>query len=193
MKSAGAVHRHHGEIGLRIRQDEQANPAHPHHPPGHRVRAILVAEHATNRAQHAAGQREASGQQRGHADVEPVLAHVVLHHPQRQRHIAAKHDAVVLAVLEHLGVLERLELVRKGDVAGNQVRGIAVAEQPKQDDRAQHDGGIHMWHGGPAECHQDHRSNELVDRGARVARTIHAHGHALAVLGKPARHIRRAH
>jgi hypothetical protein len=106
-----AVDGQDGEVGLRVAQQEQADPAHPHHPPGDAVRAVLVRQPAADGAQHAAGQREAGRQQGGHADVQAELAHVVLHHPQRQRHVAAEHDAVVLAVLEHLGVLQRLELV----------------------------------------------------------------------------------
>jgi hypothetical protein len=45
-----------GEISLGIAEDEQADPARPHHPPGHLVGAMLVGQVATNRTQHATGQ-----------------------------------------------------------------------------------------------------------------------------------------
>ena len=72
--------------------------------------AELVAEHPADGAQHAAGQREARSQQGGDANVQSVFTHVVLNHPQRERHIATEDDAVVLTVLEHLGILEGLDL-----------------------------------------------------------------------------------
>ncbi len=193
VEAARAVGGEHREIGLRVRQQEQAHPADPQHPPGHAVGAVFVAQHTADGAQHAAGQREAGGQQGGDADVQPVFAHVVLHHPERQRHIAAEHDAVVLAVLEHARVLQRLQLVHEGDVAGHAVRRIAVAEQPEQHQRAEHDGRIGVRHGRPAEGHQDGRRHELVHRRAGIARAVDAHGRPLALLRKPARHVGRAH
>ncbi len=191
MESLGAVHRGHGEVGLWIREQEQADPAHPQHPPGDLVCTELVRHHATHRAQHATGQGEAGRQQRRHADVQTELAHVVLHHPQRERHVTAEDDAVVLAVLEHLGVLERLELVHERHVARHEVVGVAVGEEPEQHHRAQHDGRVHLRHHGPAKRHQQHRRHKLVDRSTRVARAVHAHGHALAVFREPARHVGR--
>ena len=62
------------------------------------MRAVLVGEDAADGAQHAAGQGEARGKQCSDPDVELVLADVVLDHPQRQRHVAAEDDAVVLAI-----------------------------------------------------------------------------------------------
>jgi len=181
-----------GEVGLRVGQQEQADPAHPQHPPGDLVGTVPVAQPAPHGAQHTAGQRKAGSEQSGHADVQAVFTDVVLHHPQSQRHIAAEHDAVVLAVLEHLGVLERLELVGELDVAGHPMGRIAVTEQPEQDHRAGHDRRVDLRHRRPAKGHQDHRRHELVDGRARIARAVDAHGHALLALGKPARHIRRA-
>ncbi|EWS63121.1 hypothetical protein Y695_03648 [Hydrogenophaga sp. T4] len=67
-----------------------------------------------------------------------------------------------------------------------------MAEEPEQDHRAQHDGRVDLRHHGPAEGHQQHRGDEFVDRGTRVARAVHAHRHALAVFRKPASHIGRA-
>ena len=154
---------------------------------------VFVAEHTTNGAQHTTGQREAGRQQRGDADVQTVLTHVVLHHPQRQRHVATKHNAVVLAVLEHLGILECLELVGELDMAGYQVCGVAVAEKPEQHHGAQHDGRIHLGHHGPAKRHQNDGGHKLVHSGTRVARTVDTHGRALAILGKPACHVGCAH
>ena len=37
-----AVRRGDGQVGLRIAEEEEADPAHPHHPPGHAVRAPFV-------------------------------------------------------------------------------------------------------------------------------------------------------
>ena len=58
-----------GEFGLWVGQQEQADPAHPEHPPSHPMRTILVAEHTPHRSQHTARQREARSQQRRHANV----------------------------------------------------------------------------------------------------------------------------
>jgi len=156
------------------------------------VRAVLVGQHAAHGAQHPAWQGEAGRQQGRRADIQAELANVVLHHPQRQGHITAEHDAVVLAVLEHLGVLECLELVAKAHRAGHQVRRLTVAEHPEQHQRTQHDGRIHLRHHGPAKGHQQHRCHELVDSGTRIAGTINPHGHTLAALGEPACHVGRA-
>ena len=192
VKSLRTVDGGNSEIKLRITQQKQTDPAHPQHPPGHAVRAPFVRHPAAHRAQHATGQAETRGQQRSRADVEAELANVVLHHPERERHVAAKHDAVVLAVLEHRRVLQRFELVAELDMTGNEVRRVAVAEEPEQNHGGQHDGGIDLRYQGPAKGHHQCRCEKFVDRCARVAGAVNAHRKALLAARKPARHIRRA-
>ena len=66
---------------------------------------------------------------------------------------------------------------------------VAGADEPEQQDGAEHHRGIHLRHQGPAEGHQQRRRHELVDRRARVAGAVDAHRHALALPGKPAGHV----
>jgi hypothetical protein len=188
-----AGHGLHGELGLRIGHDEQADPGHPQHPPGHPVRAPFVRHPAAHRAQHAAGQGEAGRQEGRRLQVETVFADVVLGHPQGQRHVAAEHDRVVLAVLPDDGIFKRLELISHGDMGRHLVLRVVVGEEPEQDGGDQHGGGIDLGHHGPAVGQDDGRSHQLGHGGARVAGAEHAHGHALAFLFVPAGAVGDAH
>ena len=54
----------HDHLGLWIRQQEQADPRDPQHPPGHGVRAEAIRQPAAECAERAGGKREAGRQQR---------------------------------------------------------------------------------------------------------------------------------
>ena len=182
-----------GEVGLRVGEQEQADPAHPQHPPGDLVRAVLVRQPATDRAQHAAGQGEGGGQQGGDADVQAVLADVVLGHPQRQGDVAAEDDRVVLRVLPHLGIAQRRQLLAPGDPAVDPMGRLVVGEHPEHDGHDQHGHGVHLRHERPSERHQQRRCDELVHRRAGVAGAVDAHREALPCAREPARDVGRAH
>jgi hypothetical protein len=192
VEGSRAVDRQDGEVGLRVAQQEQADPAQPQHPPGHGVRPETIGKPAADCAQHAAGQGKTGCQQGRGGDVEAELADVILDHPQAHRDVAAEDDRVVLTELPDLGVLQRPQLLAPGDLRIDQVRRIGMTQRPEQDRRAEHDSGVHLRHGRPAKGDDQRWSDEFIDRGAGVAGTIDAHGKSLAFPAEPARHVRRA-
>ena len=126
-------------------------------------------------------------------DVKAVLAHVVLGHPQRQRHIAAKHHRVVLAVAQHGRVLHQRQLGVQADFAADQMGRILIGKQPEQDGRHQHDASVDRGHQLPAADGDDAGGHQLGERGTGITGPEHPHGHALLFRLEPARHIGRAH
>lgn len=131
-------------MGLRIRQQEQANPGHPHHPPCHPVGTISVGEPPADCAQHTARQREASGQESSKPQIETVLGHVVLGHPERQPDVTTKYDRIVLAVLPDARIAQRAQLIGEGDCLAHTVCGIVIGKRPERQCGHQHCHGIHF-------------------------------------------------
>ena len=193
MKVLRAAHGMHNQLGLRIRKNEQADPGKPEHPPGHLVGTEFVGKISPQRAQHATGQGKAGRQKSRILDVETVLGHVILGHPQRQRDIAAEDDGVILGILPHLGILQSLQLLTDAGTGRRVMRRIIKSEQPEKDHRTQHDGRIHLRHRLPAPGQHDGRRNQLGHRRAGIARAENPHGQPLTIARKPARAIRRTH
>ncbi|MCY1422625.1 hypothetical protein D9M71_383150 [compost metagenome] len=183
----------HLQLGLRVGQQEQADPADPQHPPGHALRAPAVRHPAADRAQHAARQREAGGQQRCALQAEAIFLDVVLGHPQRQGHVAAEDDRVVLAVAPHRRFGQGLELFAQARAAGTAMGLVFGAEKPEQHGGDEQDGAEHFRYQLPAAGGNQRRGEELGHRRPGVAGAEDAHGQALVVLFEPLGNVGNAH
>src|SRR5262249_48822836 len=111
MELGGTADRMDDEVGLRIGQEEQADPGRPQYPPCHVVCAKTIRKPTAESAQYPCRKGKARGQKRSLSNAQPVLTHKVLRHPNGQRGEAAKNDRVILAVLPDAQVLEYRQLL----------------------------------------------------------------------------------
>ena len=194
MQAERAISGFNQHVGLRVGEQEKTHPAQPHHRPSDLISAEFVGKVAAECPQHTAGQREAGGQKGGGFQAHAVFAHIIFGHPQGQRHIAAEHHRIILAVTQHARVFQQRELFAQGNARRNQMLGIVIAGEPENHRHRQHNGRIHGGHNLPSAVGGNQPGRQKFIHGrAGIARAEHAHRHALLVFRKPARHIRRAH
>ena len=125
------------QLGRRIRDQEQHDPRRPQHPPGD-ARARRSGRRASRRTR-AAGPpaaRTPIASSPAGLDVETVLLHVVLRHPQRQRGEAAEGERVVLAELPYAPILEHRELLAQRRAAFVARTGVGRARPARRRPRS---------------------------------------------------------
>ncbi|MNZ64119.1 hypothetical protein D3C78_822810 [compost metagenome] len=116
---------------------------------------------------------------------ETVFGDVVLGHPQRQGHVTAEDDRVVLAVAPHRRIFQGLELLAEVGALGAAVGLVVGTEKPEQQRGDEQDRTEDFRHQLPAARGNQRRGEKLGHCRACVTGTEHAHGKALVVLVEP--------
>ena len=180
------------EVGLRVGQQEQADPGDPQYPPGDVVRPEPIRQIPPKRPQHAGGQCEAHRHQCRLAYREAIFVDEILWHPDGNRSEAAEDDRVVLAVLPDSRVAQNRQLPAQRHQAAR-FPGIRRGEQPEQRRRHEQGDGIGPGHALPAIAGNQRRRDEHIDGGTGRAGTEDAHRETLPLPRKEPGRIGRAH